>query len=244
MGDRPNQKTQSEDSNKITIEGSDSAFLMKLDCPWKILKNGTKLGIGGFKRFLIIVLLFVMTNIVLLGFGIYRVAVTRFSWGDMGMLLLTALLGLLFIVWAGYKSYRYIAINVMAKIYQNSHWYLQGMYAEAVTRTEQLFSNGEPITDIKLKALTNWGNSAYGFYERVPVFFQSGITQLLYRVPITAFLVKIKEGEKQLAAEKLYALVDNFINVTFFSKNNTRWLLWLLPLDVTVMIAVAIYGIG
>ena len=243
-----NRVTQPDNSEEPTSHMLDKEFLMKLDRPWKILKNGAKLGIGGFKRFSVIVSLFVIVNLLLFGFGIYRVATTSFSWGDMGMLLFMALLGSAFTIWAGYRSYRYVFINVLAKIYERSQDYRQGMCAEAIARTEQLFSGEEHVTDARLKAAVGWSNSVYSFYGRIPVFFQSGVTQLLNRVPITAFLVDIKEdikeGEQQLAAEKLHASVDGFINAQFFSTNNTRWLLWLIPLDVIMMLAIALYGIG
>lgn len=243
-----NRVTQPDNSDGLTSRMLDKEFLMKLDRPWKILKNGAKLGIGGLKRFSVIVSLFVILNLLLFGFGIYRAATASFSWGGMGMLLIMALLGSAFTVWAGYRSYRYVFINVLAKIYENSQDYRQGMCAEAISRTERLFSGEEHITHARLKAAVDWGNSAYRFYGRIPVFFQSGMTQLLNRVPITAFLVdikeEIKEGEKHLAAEKLHASVDDFINTHFFSTNNMRWLLWFIPLNVIVMVALGLYGIG
>lgn len=226
----------------------DKEFLTKLDRPWKILKSGTELGIGGIKRFSAIVLLFVMINFLLFGFGIYKAVTSSFSWSGIGVLLLMVLLGSAFAVWARYRSYRYVFINVLAKIYENTHDYRQGMCAEAVIRTGRLFSGEEHVTDARLKAAVDWGNSAYGFYGQIPVFFQSGITQLLNRIPITAFLLgmkeDIKEGNNKLATDKLHTLVNDSVNAHFVSTNNMRWLLWLIPLNVIVMVTLALYGIG
>lgn len=241
-----NQAPYLNKSNASTNSMLDKELLKKLDGPWKILKNGTMFGIGGIKRFSVIVLLFAVMNLFLFGIGMYTAVTNNFSWSTIGILFIMILLGSAFTLWAGYRSYRYVFINILSKIYENTNQYQQNMCAEAVLRAGRIFSGEEHVTNEKLEAAVDWGNRIYDAYGQIPVFFQSGITQLLKRIPVTAFLLSMKEdikaGNNKLAADKLHALVTDFINAHFFSTNNTRWLLWLIPLNVILMAALALYG--
>lgn len=218
-----NQAPYLNKSNASTNSMLDKELLKKLDGPWKILKNGTMFGIG-----------------------MYTAVTNNFSWSTIGILFIMILLGSAFTLWAGYRSYRYVFINILSKIYENTNQYQQNMCAEAVLRAGRIFSGGEHVTNEKLNAAVDWGNRIYDAYGQIPVFFQSGITQLLNRLPIAAFLLSMKEdikaGNNKLAADKLHALVTDFINAHFFSTNNTRWLLWLIPLNIILMAALALYG--
>ena len=73
----------------------------------------------------------------------------------------------------------------------------------------------------------------YRYYQQVPVFFQSGITQYLNRIPVTRFLLELKEdilaGNQSIAAEKLRTEVDTFVEANLIGSPTNLWT-WLLLL--------------
>ncbi|MCH8554449.1 MAG: hypothetical protein LAT76_04770, partial [Schleiferiaceae bacterium] len=91
-------------------------LLALLGHPLRLLKEGGKLGLTGVKRFLFVVMLFALTNIVLFSIALGRMLTTGFEFSKLFVVFLVFLIGVSFTIYAGYRTYQYVLISAMIVI--------------------------------------------------------------------------------------------------------------------------------
>lgn len=85
-------------------------------------------------------------------------------------------------------------------------------------------------------------------YQKAPSFLKKGIILILNRIPFAAMLLDLQDdilnGKKVEASKKLYIKMDDFISNILFGNNNTKWIYWLLPLNIIAVILLIKFKIG
>lgn len=199
-----------------------------------ILKLTRDIGISGAKVMFVVLLAYVVVNAALIIFALVRVFDTGFSWLNIGVTLLVFFLALGFTFAACYLTYRYIALLVIQKVYGLTLQQRTLISQDIVRQVAGIFEGQHEVPQNKLGTAINWSQIVYRYYQSVPVFFQSGITQYLNRIPVSKFIIELKDdimlGDPELAAEKLRDLIDNFFeeNILGSPSNRLTWILLLV----------------
>ena len=212
-----------------------------------ILKLTAQIGISGSKIMLFVFFTFGFINLGWTIYAILRLFTLEFTWMNIGVLVLVVLLGVGFTLLACYFTYRYIILLSIKKVYDMTLEQRSKISEDIIRRVESTFKERAELSQAQLGMAVSWSQTVYRYYQAVPVFFQSGITQYLNRIPMTSFIIEVKEdiivGNRSLAAEKLRGLMDNFFEEKILGSANNR-LTWLLLLvDALVLYSLITWGI-
>ena len=203
-----------------------------------LLKLATQFGISAGKTLLAVVLAFVTVNCLLTGYAIFRFFAVGPSWANAGMVGIIALLAFGCIALATFLTYRYLLRRILEKAYEKTIDQRTKICEEAVHQAAKAFEDGQEVGIQRLDQAVTWSKTVYRYYQHVPVFFQSGITQYLNRIPVTRFLIDLKEdirsGSQQVAAEKLRAAVDMFFTEHVIGAPTNIWTWILLLINIVL----------
>lgn len=153
---------------------------------------------------------------------------------NIGILVLVIIVAIGFTLIACYLTYRYITLLIIKKVYDLTLEQRTRISADIIRRTSHIFDGQAELPQTQLRQAVNWSITVHRYYQSIPVFFQSGITQYFNRIPITRFIIDLKEDiladNHQLATEKLRNSIDNFFekNIIGSPTNLWTWLLWLV----------------
>ncbi|WP_430413078.1 hypothetical protein [Kordia sp.] len=237
--DYTNSEENVENNNKL---------LQILDKPYKLILQGGKHGVKGVRRFFSIVFLFLIANLCMVIYAINRMVVSGFGFGKSFMLVVIFLAGIGFTIYAGYRTYQYVVIDTMRVIYENSTSLFQKISDLVIGNVEKLFTGKKDVKQSDLKKALNFSKMVHQKYQKVPRFIRKGMIMVLKKVPFVGMLVDLQEdinsGNNSVASAKLYTKVDSFISGTVFGNNNTKWVLWLLPLNILLMYLFIRWKIG
>lgn len=239
-----------ETQNEIPeIENEKNASLLELlNHPLELLRNGSKFGITGFKRLLTNGFLFGASNLVLFLYAIYRTFATELAGSHFGYVILVLLIGIGFTAYAISLTYKYIVINVLSAVYENSTSLLQRATTGIIDRVDGMLDGTKEMTDAQVQKAVNVGSIVNDKYAKAPRILKKGITMVLNRIPLVGMLMDVKEdlvaGNKTTANDKLYNNIDGFLTNSVFGTNNTKWVWWLLPLNIIISLVIIFWEIG
>ena len=219
-------------------EENNSKLLELLDRPWRLIKEGGKLGVKGVKRFFTILFLFAFSNTILFLYAVVRLFSTDFQFVKVFYILLVLLIGLALTIYASYRTYQYVIIDTIRVVYENLSSFFHKISELIIDRVEGLFQGKVDLTNNQLTKALDFGKLVNSKFQRTPKFLRKGIILILNKIPFVGMLMDLKEeimkGNKIEASAKLYHKMDGFISDSIFSNNNTRWVWWLLPLNILV----------
>ncbi|WGH76260.1 hypothetical protein P8625_03590 [Tenacibaculum tangerinum] len=229
-------------------EERNNQLLELLNYPWRLIKEGGKLGVNGVKRFFTILFLFAFSNTVLFFYAISRLLSTDFEFIKILFVLLVLVLGLGITIYSAYRTYQYVIIDTMRVIYENLSSFFHKISELIIDKAENLFQNKVDLTDNQLTKALDFGKMVNSKYQKTPKFLRKGIIMILNKIPFVGMLIDLKEdisqGNKVEASTKLYDKMDGFISGTIFGNNNTKWVWWLLPLNIIIIIVLIKLKIG
>jgi hypothetical protein len=238
-------KIEFENSQENTEKANKLSELM--DHPWQLITQGGKLGVTGIKRFILIFILFSFVNSVLFIYGLVQFITTGASPNKLVILLVLALLGVGATAYAAYRAYQYAFIDVVRVIYENMSGFFQKICAIIIDKVWAIFQDKTKLNNKQLEKAINIGEIVNEQYKKMPRLLKRGITLVLSKVPVVGTLMTLRnelvEGGKEKASHKLFEKMDGLIG-DFFQANNTRWVWWLLPLNIVVMYVVIKLKIG
>lgn len=212
-----------------------------------LLKLAAQFGISAGKTLLAVTLAFVTVNTLLAAYAIFRFFAVGPSWANAGMVGIIALLAFGCIALATFLTYRYLLRHTLAKAYEKTIDQRTKICEEAVQQAAEVFEGGQELGIQRLDQAVTWSKTVYRYYQQVPVFFQSGITQYLNRIPVTRFLIALKEdirsGDRPVATEKLRAAVDTFFNEHVIGSPTNLWTWLLLLVNVVLSVSLSQWGI-
>ncbi len=225
---------------KTTAKISKKQFSSFLNNPKKLLVQGGKFGIGGAFKMVGMILLFSIVNIILFFYAM----VNGFESNKTMYFGIVILLGFLFTIIAGYKTYRYIIVNAFRGIYQHIQPFITKISASVVAKSEHLLNGKTNLKNSKNTKAIDIGSLLNEHYDKVPGFLKMGMTFIINRIPFVELLSDLKEDmddeNLDIASAKLNGKMDDYINESIFNENNTKWVYWLLPLNIIVQLGLII----
>ncbi|WP_375237874.1 hypothetical protein [Aurantibacter sp.] len=136
----------------------------------------------------------------------------------------------------------------MRVIYENLSSFFKKISELVIDKAEGLFQGKIDLSDNQLTKALDFGKIVNSKYQKTPAFLRKGIILILNKIPFVGMLIDLKEdivkGNKIEASTKLYSKMDGFISGTIFGNNNTKWVWWLLPLNIIILIALIKFKIG
>ena len=229
-----------EYNNLPENEENNNRLLQLLNHPWRLIKEGGKLGVNGVKRFFTVLFLFAISNTILFFYAIKRLFSTDFEFSKLMFVILVFILGLAVTIYASYRAYQYVIIDTMRVIYENLSSLFHKISELIIDKTEHVFKSKGKVSDNQLQKTLDFGKMVNSRYKKTPKFLRKGIILILSKIPFAGMLIDLKEeitnGNKVEASSKLYNKMDGFISNTIFGNNNTKWVWWLLPLNLLVLL--------
>ncbi|NHN25996.1 hypothetical protein FIA58_009950 [Flavobacterium jejuense] len=242
------KKFEIEFDNLPENEEKNNKLLELLNKPWRLIKEGGKLGVNGVKRFLTVLFLFALSNTILFFYAISRLLSTDFEFTKIVIILLVLLIGLGITIYSAYRTYQYVIIDTMRVIYENLSSFFQKISELIIDKVENLFQGKVNLTDNQLKNALDFGKMVNSKYQKTPKFLRKGIILILNKIPFVGMLIDLKEdiskNNKLEASTKLYNKMDRFISDSIFGNNNTRWVWWLLPFNIIILLVLIKFKIG
>lgn len=235
--------TNSEENHE-----ANNNILQILDKPYKLILRGGKYGIKGVRRFFSIIFLFLIANLFMVFYAINRIIASGFGFGKTFILIIVFLAGIGFTIYAGYRTYQYVVIDAVRVVYENSSSLFKRICDLIISSVEKAFTGKKEVNQTDIKKALNFSKLIHQKYQKVPRFIRKGIIMILKRVPFVSMLVNLQEdisaGHNSVASAKLYGKIDGFISGTIFGNNNTKWVWWLLPLNLVILYVFIRWKIG
>ncbi|MEZ5174117.1 MAG: hypothetical protein R2850_11575 [Bacteroidia bacterium] len=227
-----NNLPENEENNKKLVE--------ILHYPLRLIAEGGKLGVKGIKRFFLVLFLFAITNLFLLLYSVIRVVMSGFEMPKLVIVILVLLIGIGFTAYAAYRVYQFVMIDAMRVIYGNMTSFFKNLSQTIIEKAASIIQGKTEITDQKLIEALDFGKMIQSKYKNAPGILKKGITMILKRIPFTGIITLLKtdisDGRLDDASARLYSEMDGFITTTIFGNNNTRWVWWLLPLNIVALL--------
>ena len=218
---------------------NNNKLLKLLNHPWRLIKEGGKLGVNGVKRFTTVLFLFAFSNTILFFYSISRLFSTDFEFIKILFVLLVLIIGLGVTIYSVYRTYQYVIIDTMRVIYENLSSFFHKISELIIDKVENLFQGKVDLTDSQLTKALDFGKMVNSKYQKTPKFLRKGIILILSKIPFVGMLIDLKQeilqGNKAEASAKLYNKMDGFISDNIFGNNNTKWVWWLLPLNIVIL---------
>lgn len=235
-------------TNSVENEEANKKLFHLLDRPWKLILQGGKHGVKGVKRFFTVLILFMIANTYMLFYAIKTAINSSSGFGSMFTIFLVFLIGIGFTIYAGYRTYQYVVIDTIRVIYENVAPLFQKISELIIGSVEGLFSGEKNIKESNVKKALNFSKMIHDKYQNIPGFLRKGIIMILSKIPFVGMLVDLQEeissGNNASASAKLYTKMDGFISGTIFGNNNTKWVFWLLPLNILILYLFIKWKIG
>jgi len=229
-------------------EGNNNKLLQLLNHPWRLIKEGGKLGVNGVKRFFTVLFLFSISNTILFFYSISRLFSTDFEFSKIFFVFLVLIIGLGITIYSSYRTYQYVIIDTIRVIYENLSSFFKKISELIIDKSEGLFQSKVDLSDNELKKALDFGKIVNSKYQKIPKFLRKGIILILNKIPFVGMLIDLKEeiskGNKLEASTKLYNKMDGFISESIFGNNNTKWVWWLLPINILILIILIKFKIG
>jgi len=229
-------------------EENNNKLLQLLHHPWRLIKEGGKLGVKGVRRFFAVLFLFSLTNTILFFYSISRLFSTEFEFNKILFVLLVLLLGLAITIYSAYRTYQFVIIDTMRVIYENLSSFFQKISERIVDKAESKFKGQVDLTKDQVAKALDLGKMVNSRYQSAPGFLRRGILMILKRVPFAGMLMDLKDeisqGNKAEASAKLYTKMDGFITNSIFGNNHTRWVWLLWPLNILILALIIQYKIA
>lgn len=234
----------------ISIEDleKNGKLLALIKQPWKLIREGGKLGVKGVKRFVINVFLFAVTNLILLFYAVSRMVSTHFAVSKIFIVLVVLILGCAITFQAATKTYRYVMIDTIRVIYGSLTTFFRKLSDRIIEKAEPVFKGKVSATNEQLMKALDYGKMVQITFRKSPKFLRKAVVLVLNRIPFAGFLTdlhgEINRGNKTEAGKKLYLKMDGYMQESVFGNNNTQWVWWWLPLNIIMQLLLIWWGIG
>ncbi len=235
-------------NNSPEKEENTAQLLKLLNSPWQLIKNGGKFGVNSVKRFFTVLFLFGACNTILFFYALATLFGSGFAFGKLAFVFLVLIIGVALTVFASYKTYQYVVIDTIRVTYENLASLFKKLTDLLVDKTEAVFDGKVNLNSQQFSKAIDIGKTVHQTYSGLPSFLRKGIVLILNKIPLVGMLTELKEdiasGNKAEASTKLYTKMDGFITETVFGNNNTKWIWWLLPLNIIGLIVLIKIKIG
>lgn len=192
--------------------------------------------------------LFAVSNFIAFIYAIITLLSSDFSVSKLFYLVLILIIGIACTVYATYRTYQFVIIATMEVLYKNLSSFFEKISELIIDKVEHLLKGTNRLSSEKLKSALDLRKMINSRYQKAPSFLKKGIILILNRIPFAAMLLDLQDdilnGKKVEASKKLYIKMDDFISNILFGNNNTKWIYWLLPLNIFAVILLIKFKIG
>jgi hypothetical protein len=223
-----------------------NAIIRLFEHPVKFLLQGGKYGLRSVGKFISVVILFFVTNIILFLFLLYRLFAYGYTHQELGWLICIVIFGILFLLYAGYRAYYVVMIDVFNLMYSNLSPFFHQLCGCIIDHSAELYaSNIGKRGGKKLEQIICFTSQlSVEFGKRIPRLIQWVFSFILNRIPVIGMLCDMKQtiesGDREKAESQLFGKVDQYIHESIFKPNNLRYIFWLLPLNILFIIVTGI----
>ncbi len=247
-GEGEPKKFEIEYENLVENEENNEKIGELLDGdPLDIIREGRQFGIKGIKRFILILFLFGFSNMILFFYAVSRFLGHLDELNKVVYVLLVAALGLGTTAYALYRAYGFVLIDSIRVIYENVRSYFKRIAEIIIDYAERTLKGKVEVTDKELAKALDFSKMIDNSLDKVPWVIRRGILFILRKLPIVGILFDMKEdilaGNKADASTKLYDKIDALIS-ELFAQNNTKWVWWLWPLNIIVLLGIIWRNLG
>lgn len=229
----------SYDNSEANEEQNEQLFRL-LDQPLQLLLNGGQYGVGSLKRFFGVVVLFCITNVLLFFYALIRLFMGGVEGSKMTYLGLLLLLCIGICVYVAYRMYQYVILNVMEMIFNNLKGLFQKLCSLMIDKAEGLWNAKAGTSGAALRQAINFEDLLNNRFVRMPRILRKGLSMVLSKVPLLGMLADLENeilgGGKEAASQRLYEKMNQFVVDTIFANNDTKWVWWMLPLNIVIVI--------
>ncbi|MBR9860044.1 hypothetical protein GYB22_04730 [bacterium] len=211
------------EQNQIEQEQGSQELYSIIKTPWRLIKEGGKIGLNSAGRFLKTAVGFGLMNMILLIYAIVRAFGSNA--GGMGILwvFLMLIIGVVFTVFSTWWAYRLLLVDVFEMIYKRSSHLFMKLAEKVVERADKVMKNDKASKSLNAAVnVTDWVNSTF---EKLPWVFRKMMIGILKVLPIGQMLGSIDKEliktNKPAASAKLYSRMDAYINEKFFETHRT-----------------------
>jgi hypothetical protein len=222
-----------------------NTFLRLAEHPVKLFLQGGKYGISSAGKFFGVVVLFSATNFILFLFLLYRLIAYSYTHQELGWVLGITLVGILFLIYAGYRAYFVVIIDIVRFVYCHSTPFFHRICGQIIDHASELYTakidgNGKKLEQI-IHFTTIFSDE---FGKCCPRLIQRGILFLLNRIPVVGMLRDLKQtiesNDHDKAETLLFEKVDKYVHELIFEPNNLRFIFWLFPLNIVFFLGAGI----
>ncbi len=232
------KKTTITYENSSVNEGNNQRLLELISSPWQLIKEGGKLGVKGIKRFFGLMLLFGILNGLFFLVAAIKLFLNEVNQNNLIGLGLVALVGIVTLGYTARRAYQYVLIDTVRVIYVNFAPFFQKVCSIIIDKTEKLFTGKSTPNNRTLAKTVDLSKLVYEQFQKTPSFIRKGIVTVLEKIPFSGLLVQlqsdISQGQKEVASQTLFQKMDSFILNNIFGNNHTKWVWWLLPLNIVI----------
>lgn len=214
-------------------------FTSKYNSTKKVLLETGKIGAKGGARYIQVMAVTVLLNLVLFFTSIALGVRYGFEWSDIKYVFLVLALAIVFVIFTSIKTYQYIIIKALEEFYPDAKPLVFKLFHLTVVKTEQTIRERDSISNEQLKSAISFGFVINEYYQGLPRLIKKGLIFLMNRIPVYPMLLELREDIKDQRTEqasiKLFVEADKYIQ-NYFGENTTKWLYWLIPLNVVVIL--------
>lgn len=255
-----NQEIESENQEKVNYDHEidltnfsedkekNSKLLRLLNHPWRLIKEGGKIGINGAKLFFTVLLLFSFSNFFLFIYAIIRLFATEFAFSKLLYLLLILIIGLGFTIFAIFQTYQQIIISTISVIYISLKPFFKKISEHIIDKSAILFQGKTDLTKKNVNKVMDFGTLINSKYQKLPSIIRNGMILILTMIPWVGMLSDVREevveGDKKGASAKLYQKMNGYIVESIFRDKDNQWIWWLLGINIGVLIVIIKFKIG
>jgi hypothetical protein len=231
------------------LKREESASLLDLmNNPLQLLRQGGTFGIQGAKKFLPVLLLFIVANLLVCIYMLVQLLSGTFISEKLLFAVLVVFVGIIFTAFAGYKVYRFMIIDALRVIYQHSEGFFRKICNIAVDKADDVMQGKLDFSNPNVQQAINLTGLMHQYYRKMPKLLQRRFVRLLERIPMARMMqpigADIINGNKPRASALLYDNVNAFIMDSVFAANNFKWVYGLLLLNMLIQMLIIQFKIA
>jgi hypothetical protein len=162
--------------------------------------------------------------------------------------LLSNLVSIAFVAFAAYKAYHFVLKDSLRVVYQFTQPFFKKISDSIIEKSNDLMNDKIDLKHQKLSKVIDISKILFEQYGKVPTLLKSAIDMIINKIPIVGMLNEMREmifqEDKEKASQALFRKIDGFITEKVFGDNNTNWIFWLLPLNITIHLLIAFLKIS
>lgn len=228
-----------KDTDERSIKYQETSNVNETSLSFKqLIKDAAKQAVKAIKWLFITLITFSVLNIIFLLITIFGKQQT-----DKLSTALVFIIGLVVIVYALSKTYKYVLIDALSTAYK----YLTPLFKKiAVKIIDTVIAGGNMITGKDINKSLNVGSLMLEIYgKKAPKYVQKGIQLVLNIIPFNSFLISMQKElsekkDNKTLSEILYKYMDSYIVNSIFKENTMKWMIWLLIANILVQTGIII----